>query len=502
MTEVKWIEQAVKLCVKAFSETKLEKQFNELDFEYKKLTQKEKENIHRIFKQEFEVNDGIYILSVLVRNLNYREFWLDVVEYILKGNFECLTRAMLEIQVQMEDKVSYSVMRKIHKLSVDCFKKTMKYDYIWIPREKRNEKRIVIMTEQLMGMRHAPTHMVLEYAYVLQTVFNYEVRVYGCNSNLILPKTLWLKTTGYRGMDKGIFEVQYKGTVISCRNFPMRDTNIEGYEEMVKEIYEWNPLLVFNMGIVNPVADVLCQFTTVAAMDMTIRCPVSEAQILLREGRSLADLEQEYERMLEDRQKQLFLDKTFPAVINRSKTIYERKQFGLPDNKFIVAIVGNRLNTEIDEKFATIMKEILRENEKIVYAIIGKADNTRIYFQEEYTNNRIYYLGYCEDLYGIYGMVDLYLNPERIGGGFSAAMALEVGIPVVTLPDCDVAYYAKKQFCVSGEDEMKRIVCRYAQDPFFYKKKKEQIQEILIENPEQEMINYVERLMEQIKESL
>lgn len=55
---------------------------------------------------------------------------------------------------------------------------------------------------------------------------------------------------------------------------------------------------------------------------------------------------------------------------------------------------------------------------------------------------------------------------------------------------------------MSGEDEMKRIVCRYAQDPFFYKKKKEQIQEILIENPEQEMINYVERLMEQIKESL
>lgn len=104
-------------------------------------------------------------------------------------------------------------------------------------------------------------------------------------------------------------------------------------------------------------------------------------------------------------------------------------------------------------------------------------------------------------MYGIYGMVDLYLNPERIGGGFSAAMALEVGIPVVTLPDCDVAYYAKKQFCVSGEDEMKRIVCRYAQDPFFIKEK-EQIQEILIENPEQEMINYVERLMEQIKESL
>ena len=88
-----------------------------------------------------------------MRNLNYWEFWLDGVEYILKGNFECLTRAMLEIQVQMEDKVSYSVMRKIHKLSVDCLKKTMKHDYIWIPREKRNEKRIVIMTEQLVGMR-------------------------------------------------------------------------------------------------------------------------------------------------------------------------------------------------------------------------------------------------------------------------------------------------------------------------------------------------------------
>lgn len=502
MTEVKWIEQAVKLSIKAFSETGLEKQFDELDCEYRNFTQGEKENIHRIFTQEFEVKDGIYILSVLVRNLKCKEFWLDVAEHILKGNFECRIRAMLEIQVQMGDSVPYSVMRKIHKQSVECFKKAIQLDYIWIPIEKRNEKRIVIMTEQLVGTRHAPTHMVLEYAYVLQTVFNYEVRVYGCNSNLILPQTLWLKTTGYKGLEKGVFDIQYKGTVISCRNLPMQDTDVEGYGAMLREIYEWNPLFVFNMGIVNPVADVLCQFTTVAVMDMTIRCPVSEAQILLREGRSSDDLEQEYEKMREEGQKQLFLEKIFPAIINRSKTIYKREQFGLPDNKFIVAIVGNRLNAEIDDNFAAIMKEILKKNRKIVYVIIGRGDNTRAYFQEECKKGRIYYLGYCEDLYGIYGMVDLYLNPKRIGGGFSAAMALEIGIPVVTLPDCDVAYYAKKQFCVYGAEEMIQTVCRYAQDPLFYNKKKEQIKEILIGNTDQEMINYVEWLIKKIKEVL
>ena len=51
---------------------------------------------------------------------------------------------------------------------------------------------------------------------------------------------------------------------------------------MFSEIYKFNPLFVFEMGVFNPVADVLHEFTTVVNLNMVTDAPVSEADIFIR----------------------------------------------------------------------------------------------------------------------------------------------------------------------------------------------------------------------------
>ena len=75
--------------------------------------------------------------------------------------------------------------------------------------------------------------------------------------------------------------------------------------------------------------------------------------------------------------------------------------------------------------------------ENVDFAIIGDAEKLQEKLEGTSYGKRIHFLGYCRDLLGTYRALHLYLNPRRLGGGWSSAMALMAGLPVVTLPACD-----------------------------------------------------------------
>ena len=70
-------------------------------------------------------------------------------------------------------------------------------------------------------------------------------------------------------------------------------------------------------------------------------------------------------------------------------------------------------------------------------------------------------MGYCTDLKGVVGALDLYLNPDRLGGGWSSAIALYAGIPVVTFEKGDVAYNVSEKFVVRDYKEMYEVIRKY-----------------------------------------
>ena len=64
----------------------------------------------------------------------------------------------------------------------------------------------------------------------------------------------------------------------------------------------------------------------------------------------------------------------------------------------------------------------------------------------------------------MYQHCDAYLNPPRYGGGSSAAFALAMGVPVLTLATGDVANIAGPRFVFASFDEIKAFVGRAATD--------------------------------------
>jgi hypothetical protein len=54
-------------------------------------------------------------------------------------------------------------------------------------------------------------------------------------------------------------------------------------------------------------------------------------------------------------------------------------------------------------------------------------------------SHRLHHIDFEPDLRALFTLCDRYLNPPRQGGGMSALLALVEHVPILTLPNCDVA---------------------------------------------------------------
>ena len=129
-------------------------------------------------------------------------------------------------------------------------------------------------------------------------------------------------------------------------------------------------------------------------------------------------------------------------------------------------MVGNRLDTEIDKEFLSVMERILNQSENAAFIIVGKCNRK---WEEPSFAGKVVNLGFREDLYNVLSASKLFLNPRRMGAGGGAGCALKAEVPIVTLGGCDVALVGQEFVCGSME-EYPGIVHRYETDLEFYQK--------------------------------
>lgn len=500
--KITWIKNLVALCIDE-NDTGKEKRinFSKLEEEFNQFAYAERDAIREIMMTQFEINDLIYVLSCIIKYTKLEEFKEDLLLKILEGNFNCYMGSMLELQVVATIKGKYKQKRRLHKSNIDSFDKLLSVNYTYNQVSERKRNRIVIITEQLLSILHAPTNVVLNFAYVLQEYLGYEVLIFVCPCDERLPVDLWYHPIRMASVDefKNVqLRIKYRNTIFEGYQINMTQESPKEYSMMLSLIHEWNPLFVFDMGTCNPVADLTAKYTTLVAMEMSITCPISEGKILIRLDKEDEDSEKEYAEAIAENQVQLFMKEKMPVLIEKSQNVYSRTENGLPNDKFLIVIVGNRLDTEIDAEFVDVMKCILKKKENIGFVFIGEVQRAKEYFENEIFRNHVFYLGYREDLVGTYGMLDLYMNPKRGGGGFSSMMALAAGIPVVTLPNCDVAYNVGEEFVVQNYEEMIENVCRYIDDKEFYQEKKKCAQVNAERNSDEKMVDYVKTMIDGI----
>lgn len=503
MRETDWVKNTLSMCI-ADDLSEKGAEFEELGKQYRAFSERERNTIRNVIKQQFETNDRIYLYSIFMNYMPNAEFAEDMLDAFLEGSFDPYVGSMLEYQTYRFYnylKNCYKKRRAFHRKIVQEFERIFQIDYPYIKPSERNKKRIVFVAEHILSLYHAPTKMIMDFMLALKRL-GYEILVFLCPNDNGLPDELW---HGYKSsapcvvLKKRPWKIAYGGCIFEGYQISMDNIGIKEYRMMLTLMYAWNPMFVFALGVSNPVVDLAGKFTTVVAGEVSTVCPLSDAEVLFRLDRGEEEIEQECARVLkEENQTQFFMNEKFPVIMEESKESYTRAEAGLPDDRFLAAIVGNRLDKEIGDEFVLVMYRLLERVPNLDFVIIGDVLEVREKLADSRYKNRIYFLGYCRDLMKVYSILDLYLNPKRVGGGFSGAMALTAGIPVVTLPDCDVAYHAGEEFIVKDYSSMAEAVERYANDKEYYSRQAAFAKHYKDTNTGQKLIEYTQILIDNV----
>lgn len=165
--------------------------------------------------------------------------------------------------------------------------------------------------------------------------------------------------------------------------------------------------------------------------------------------------------------------------IFKSATVsYNKKdRLGIPEKSFVIITVGNRIYTEIKQELVDYVVNMMKRNTDMYWLLVGDMRVSKYFSGKEEVCDRIQIISYEEDLVALYKLCDVFLNPDRLGGGISMRLAMQNEVVVAALKK-DIQGGAR---CV-GESELinggYRELCGYIEKLFksstmLAKKKKE-----------------------------
>lgn len=346
----------------------------------------------------------------------------------------------------------------------------LKIDYPYLKISERNNDVIVIITSQFLGLNHAPTRRVLDYSYAIQKELGKKVIIINdAGTNFYrsehFPNALYLN---YIDQYSHMNMLPYKDENFEFLQVGSQMPNVNIIAQLLKIIYKINPLLVFNIGASSLIADLCSNFTTTASLPCSHYIPISRSKYLVV-ARKVDGKDRE--RINRIATGQIIVETVLNYKFAQHSEIYDRKQFGLSEDSFVIVVVGNRLDDELSMDFLNLLNEINDIEDIHILFIGGVNDIDRIKGGMK-NKDKIHFTGHLSGASEAIKLCNLYLNPKRKGGGRSAFEALHYGIPVITMDVGDVYYVSGSDFSVNNYNEMYDLVKRYYTDAKFYQEMK------------------------------
>ena len=412
----------------------------------------------RIFLLSFLASvsdDGRYLLT-LHRTLSQPEASLEQRHFFY---WQLLIRhPHIRGLPELEPAVVYSSL-------VDSCQRALNLSSAWIDTTNRDPDSIIVITNQLLGLQHAPTIDCMDYCHVLQTRLRKKVFLINTAD---MPWTLQLPyynavRFNYTEDYSKVGKLSFKGELIDfyqCRK-PM--PNLAEVRAIVGTVLSRKPSFVLSLGHSNVAADVCAPFLTVATMPFGTNLPRAKSNVfILPRPRKPEDAAFMQEWRIRDEQV-VEAEYTF-RLPDRTASV-TRAELGLPQDAHVIAIVGNRLAEEMTAPVAAELAELLAEVPQAFVAFLGTFPGySRLAEKHPIFRQRSAFLGYHQDVLAVYERCDAYFNPPRYGGGSSAAFALAVGLPVLTRDTGDVANIAGRNFVFASFDDIKAFVKRAVSD--------------------------------------
>lgn len=423
-------------------------------------------------------SDARAIISIedVLADKNVDVFWADII-----------LAQITYIRFVNNIPASYKKRRIINQKMLSNYLNKYPVPYAYTPYQERNSKRIMIETDILLGTYHAPTYIVLEMCKSLHADYGYEIFlvVNRAESMKEGAEQYWYKQIkfNYNSDMENEFLLEYEGAKIRGFQFEWNRECLANRNAVLDLIDRWKPLCVFHVGAYSYRHDIYKEQTTLISMPCNAGFIVSEAQVLFSYMNDNSEYMKDAVKYIQNQGQLIKSVDNFGNPKVEIKSHYRKTDFGLPEDAFVACIVGNRLNEEMSDEFIHMLETIGKEKKELHLAIVGEC--RKDFFASEF-KDKVVYLGYQNNLPDVLNVMDLFVNPIRKGGGGGANLSLQVGVPVITVRDCDVHSVVGDAFGCDSLEAMKKNIVRYVEDKDFYDA---QVQESKVWSEKQNSVN-------------
>lgn len=319
--------------------------------------------------------------------------------------------------------------------------------------------RVVLVTNQFLSLRHQPSRDLLSYATVLEDRCGRDVVI--LNTNIMPADIHSLFVPSFASSVEPVFDgkqvIEADGRSFRMLSSTGRGLSREKIDWFLRAVEWHDPDVVVSLGGSVIVADLLAAVRPTLCIPTTSGAVPSLADIVLDFGGGhrpasgpLAASWRPF-RFLHS-----LIGAPEPggaatagtAMATTASRAAIRADFGLPDDAFLCLVIGNRLDEEADGAFLAMLESLIDRAPRVAVAFAGEAAALPERLQGSRHAGRLFHLGYVTDMAMLMNTADAYVNPQRTGGGASAAEALAAGVVPVSLPVGDVSAVIGARFVV------------------------------------------------------
>lgn len=351
---------------------------------------------------------------------------------------------------------------------VEMFRMELKMYLEEIPFEKRNNNKVIVLSEQIIDVQHGPTKTALDRCKCLKKMEKEVLLINTCELlSQIGEIPFYGKWVGNKITNlRSVHSMQWKGVTIPFFQCENHMPDLDMLVDMIKTIREIAPqyiVAIGGSGMLCNLVNKMIPVVTVGLCPSDFEYTTTQFQTL---GRQLNDADRKILRAVNYSENRV-IESVFTSSLKPQEAVTSRKKIGLPEDKFLLVTVGTRLDNEITSAFMEMLETCM--SSEMYWVIIGEFNKFEYYLSKyPKLKHQTIYLGFCNDVLSRLELCDLYVNPIRRGGGTSCVEALYKGIPVVSVDYGDVAINAGKAFCMQNYKEMKKAIIRYSTDKSYY----------------------------------
>lgn len=466
----------------------------------------------RMINRILDVNGLCMVYSVLLEVDMNSEIIEMMYDWILKADISVFEKETLMHIIRRKCFLTnadidelYEKCRVIRKNMLTALNEKTNIKPVKIPYNERNHKKIILLSDQILSEKHAPTRIIFSIREVLIEL-GYDVEVF-CLMPYMLGEYLNMSfDIGWYTCDNliGSYEIEFKSGKVEVFYLPFREENVSLLTQLYKEIEMAKPELIWAIGGECAALDFLSQMTTSLSMPcINGYSNMSSDYMISYMGQftKKAIIQEEYFK--EHNQRTISLKITTGIKKRKVDKNINRSHYNMNDNSIIIALMGNRLDFEITDQFIGIMNEIINMSKSVEYVFIGNVSKIKQEYLSKELHTKLHFMGFVDEPGNILQLCDFMINPPRTGASGGAVISLVVNTPCVSLKNCDVAMNIGNDNCAENIEGYMEMIKEIIQNPIkrqlLLKKEKDYLDNNACESPKDEISNMLERIFAECK---